>query len=116
MESSEITVELKEVPTFIKKKHELDKLLKTLQTNSQAAVMLLANTMNNEEVDLKIRVECAKNLVEFTKSVSHQINADEMARLVAEVRFGDGPTKKLGMVTTSSKPTPILNFEDIREV
>lgn len=114
MAGQEITLQTKEIPTFVKKKHELDKLLKSIEKVSPEAVKLLTDTMNNEKIELKVRIDCAKTIIELNKSLAQQISADEMARLIAEVKLGSGTSKTL---TLEDKPkAPALNFEDIREV
>lgn len=112
---SNITVETKELPTFIRKKHELDKLLKTLEKASPSAVKLLEDTMADEEVPLKTRIECATKIIEFHTGTVQKINADEMARLVAEVKLGSNARSK--NLKLEDKPdVPELNFDDVREV
>jgi hypothetical protein len=102
------------VVSFLKGKHELARLLKSLDKASQAAVDLLIRTMENSE-DEKLRAACAKDLLTFYAAVSKQISDDDMARLVAEVKLGGGRGRTLKL-TPGEPEKPALNFDEIREV
>lgn len=109
-------VETREVPTFIKKKHELAKLLKEVQKVSPDAVELIKNTMLDAAVDIKLRVQCAETLTNLEVKVANQINSDELAQKIAEIKV-NGPVRNLTADSRAkASNTPTLNFEDIREV
>lgn len=122
MSSTEITVITKEeLPSFIKKKHELQKVLDSISKGSSAAVKLLLDTITDEKVDIKLRVQCAKDLLTFHTSIADQISKDQMNRLIAEIKIANkGVTPSLTVGgkddDEDDSTTPVLDFTTIREV
>lgn len=110
-------IETKPLPTFVKKKHELDKLLKSLEKAVPEAVALLVEIMSDDKVPVDVRMKCASKLIDSKIDTVKQINADEMARLVAEYKIGSGG-KLIGRGSTAEEKdnTPALDFDNIREV
>ena len=117
---SELTIpneDTAQVVTFLKEKHELTKLLKSLDTAATKAVKLLTDTMNNDKTDEKTRLECANKIIGFYMAASKQINDEDMARLIAQVRLGgNNGGFKLKPGTSSPAAPPALDFTNIREV
>lgn len=110
------TEEGKPVPSFLKDKHELAKLMKELDKASSSALATLIKVMT-ETKDEKLKAGCAKDILAFYTATAKQISDDDMARLIAEVKLGGG--KKAGMVLPPGevKPaTPSLDFEHIKAV
>jgi len=103
--------------TFIKKKHELDKMLKSLEKMNPTVLKVLDELFESEDIPLKTKAEYALKTLELQSSVVKQINADEMARLVAEYKIGSGG-KLIGRGSTAEETdsTPALDFDTIREV
>ncbi len=69
------------------KKHNLSKMLKKLDGSVDEALALLNSVMKNEEVDMKLRVECAKEILNKKLSVSTEINKEMLSRTIAESRL-----------------------------
>lgn len=107
------------IVTFLKGKHELAKLLKELAKHSDAAVKYLVDTLQDKDADVKVKVDCAKTLIQLQAQVAKQISEDEMARLIAQVKLG-GKGKSLTLTPGEGgeeKPTtPRLDFDSVREV
>ncbi len=116
MSASLSTVEL---PVFVKKKHELDKLLKQIERASPEAVELIVATMTNNDkesgISLKTKLECAKLLIEMQLKVASEISKDNLTRQIAEIKAKGLPPPGLG-VQDASRKAPALNFNDIQEV
>jgi hypothetical protein len=104
-----------ETPTFIKKKHELAGVLKRISEGSKKAVALLIDTVENDAVDLKLRVECAKSLITFETSITEQISKDNMNRLIAEIKLQPGGANPQ-LTTEEDETYPVLDFHNVREV
>lgn len=106
-------VEMVEQPVFIKKTHELASLLKKIKQGSAKAVDMLIETMEDEEVETKVRVACAQSLIEYEVKITDQINKDQLTRQVAEIKV-KGLVTPLG---AGDKPLPpVVNFSQIQEV
>lgn len=73
-----------------KNTHELTKLLKSLEKESQEAVETLIALMKSTEVSDKIKLEAACKLLDMQKEVAESINTDELQRTIANFKFG-GP-------------------------
>ncbi len=76
-------------PIFIKKKHELAGLLKSVESGSEDAVELLIRTMNASEEDgvpLKTKLECAQALLDLRIKLTAEINKDQLTRQIAEIK------------------------------
>lgn len=69
------------------KKHNLSKMLKSLDKNVEQAIEMLVNVMNNDENDIKIRVECAKEIINKKVAISTEINKEMLSRTIAESRL-----------------------------
>ncbi len=118
MTTEDVTVqpgEEKPVPSFLKDKHELAKLFKSLDKASQAAVKLLTETLEStdKDVTLKMKLECAERLLDFYMRTAKQISDDDMARLIAEVKLGG--SKQGFVLKEGERPAqPVLNFSEIK--
>jgi len=110
-----MAVALKEGQIFVKRKHELDDLMKQLDKITPDAVDLIAETMNNTTTDTKTRLRCAETLIEYKIRVADQIDKSQLTRQIAEV-------KALGINTPlvhdqSGKPAaPRLDMHNIQSV
>ncbi len=104
-------------PVFVKKKHELDDLLKRVQKGSVEAVDLIVATMaDTEKVSLKTRLECAKLLLEIEIKVSAEISRDQLTRQIAELKANP---PQLPPGSTGGHPVrkpPVKDFTNIQTV
>lgn len=104
------------VVSFLKDRHELAKLFKQLDKASQAAVKLLTDTLDSkdENVTIKMKLECAERLLDFYMRTAKQISDDDMSRLIAEVKLAPG--KPGFTLKEGEKPAkPALNFGEIKD-
>lgn len=104
------------VVSFLKEKHELTTLLKSLDKASTKAIKLLTDTMDNAKTDEKTRLECANKIISFYMAASKQINDEDMARLIAQVRLGKPQGKSVGLTDGDKPPQPALDFTNIKKV
>ena len=103
---------VEEEMSFIKKRHELDKLLKTLTKASDSAVETLIRLMEDDKTDDKIKMDCAVKLIGFQTEVVKDINADSIQRLVAELKLVRAPSKSL----VEQPNRPRIDFNTIQTV
>ena len=68
------------------KKHPLMKTLKLIQKEIPDAVSIIASTMMKDETDSKLKVECAKTLIQMQKEIVDMQQKEWLARLTQEVR------------------------------
>jgi hypothetical protein len=103
------------VPTkqqaIFKKDHELKKLVSSLKKISKKAIETLERGLDSE--DERVRMLAAEKLLKFYVDTSNEINADELKRLLLEVKasglIGAGSTAR------EDDDTPALDFENISE-
>lgn len=106
-------VALKEGKVFVKRKHELDDLLKQLDRVTPEAIDLLADTMQDIKQTIKVRIACADKLIDYKVKVSEAINADDLKRAVAEIK-ATGLNKTL--VPDNKSTAPRLDLHTIQKV
>lgn len=93
--------------------HKLTKLQKKLSLATSSAVELLKKTMLNTEIDIELRIKCAKDLITFESNVTKQINDDQMAKIIIQMR--NDPSKAI--ILKDGKPTtPSLDFSNIKKI
>ena len=68
------------------RKHPLMKTLKLIQKEIPDAVNVIAATMMKDETDTKLKVECAKTLIQMQKEIVDMQQKEWLARLTQEVR------------------------------
>ncbi len=100
----------KEVPTFLKKKHELAGMLKQLENVSKEIIEDLVETTRDEKVDVKTKTNIRLDLLKLQAAIADQVSKDMMARTIAEIKVG-GATRQLSAVPDSSYPE--LAFDTI---
>lgn len=112
---SQITVV--EKPVFVKDKHELAKLLKSLTAATPKAVELLVATMNNESeaVTTKMRLDCANALIELQIKVATEVSRDSLSRQIAEIKV-NGLSRPLEQESEPKKLPPKRDFTTVQEV
>lgn len=96
-------------PSFIKNRSDLDRLLRLLNRESEAAVRRLITIMDQTK-DEKLAMSCAKALLEFQITVSEANEKREITRMIANIRFPNN-----GQLSGSTDDTPLLDFETITE-
>lgn len=110
--TASVVVELKqEVPSFLHGGIDLKRLLKDVAKQSKPAVEALVKLL--ESKDEKVRLTAAKTLLELQVTVAKEINADEVNRLIAEMKL-QGASKAL--VPVEEEDRPLVDFTTIREV
>jgi hypothetical protein len=101
-------VEARAQPIF-KKEHELTDLLKKLKKLSKKTIEVLEQGL--ESKDERIKQQAANKIMDYLISMSKEVNQDQLARLVLEVKtsglIGAGST------ATQDDNTPELNFDEI---
>jgi hypothetical protein len=109
-------VEAVESPVFVKRKHELADLYKSLERATPAAVDLLVQTMNNEELSLKERRTAAEKLIDLQVKVAEVVSKDGLLRQVAEIK-AKGMIPQLSTAGgTQKKQGPSIDFDNLQEV
>ena len=106
-------VALKEGKVFVKRKHELDDLLKQLDRVTPEAIDLLAETMQDVKQAIKVRIACADKLIDYKVKVSEAINADDLKRAVAEIK---ATGLKTPLVPEDKPSAPRLDMHTIQKV
>lgn len=93
---------------------DLKSLLLALKRASKGAVEVLVKIMENDKIDPKVQVAAAKAILDSQVEVASKITADQIQRLIAEIKLNRGVknAKQLG----EDNNTPVVNFTDIREV
>lgn len=92
-----------------KQNNPLNALLKLLQAERNTAVEVLVKGMASE--DLKMATSCAKQILDLEVELSEAINRDQMTRLVAECKIGNG----LGGSSVPDESRPQIDFTTIQD-
>lgn len=102
-------VSAKAEPLFVKKTHELDKLVRSLKKISTKAVTVLEAGLSSS--DEKIRMMAADKLLKFYMDTSKEVSQDALNRLILEIKanglIGQGSTAQ------DDDNTPKLDFDNI---
>lgn len=117
MAENQIVLKTKEeeLPSFIKKKHELDAVIKKLEAGSKEAAELLINIANDEKADLKLRKDCAVEILTTLAKMTEQRSKDQMNRMIAEIKIRPGGASKT-LKLEEDKQYPVLDFNTVREI
>jgi hypothetical protein len=112
-----MAVALREGQIFVKKKHELADLAKSLDKVTPDAIDLMASSMMDEEnVPLKERLKLAESLIDIKIRITDQINKDELNRQIAEIK-AKGVSTPLVPGDDKPKPgAPRLDMNTIQQV
>lgn len=109
-------VALREGSIFIKKKHELDPLLKEVEKGGKGAVALLIATMEDDKLPLKVRLDAGNKLLDYQIQIADIISRDSLVRQVAEIK-ATGLKTPLEQVPGNGKPLPPrLDMNNIQDV
>lgn len=99
-----------EVQSFLSGGVDLKRLLRDVAKQSKPAVEALVELLKSQ--DERIKLTAAKALLELNVNVASTINDDQLKRLIAETKLGQG-TKQLLDVDAGY---PVVNFSQIQEV
>jgi hypothetical protein len=99
-----------EVQSFLSTGLDLKRLLKEVAKQQRPAVEALVKLLASQ--DERIKLAAAKALLELNISVASAINDDQLKRLIAETKIGNG-AKRLVDVDTGY---PRVDFGTIRQV
>lgn len=103
-----------DVPSFLDDKLDLKKLARDISKQTSAAVDVLVKLL--ESKDEKIRLTAATKLVELHIQVQKEISADQMQRLIAEIKLVRGGAKKLVEADVPGGSRPVVDFSTIRKI
>lgn len=105
-----------DIPTFLRKKHDLDPLLKEFTKAARDALEVLISISNDLTNEAKVRMQAADKILEHTGALSDQVNKDKLHRLVAEIklRIPLGLPKTLEVEEEDN--TPLVDFSTIRTI
>lgn len=112
------------------RKNDLVKTLKRIDKSVDKAIALLEEVMLNPENEQKLRVDCAKTILEKKVQISESVSKDHLARCISESRLilaqQATQQKRIKDIDSSEDldecPTPtympnvILNLETIKEM
>lgn len=74
------------VLTFARK-NDLQKVLRKIDKSVDKSIEFLEKVMLNENNDLKLRVDCAKTILDKKVQISESVSKDQLSRTVAESRL-----------------------------
>lgn len=103
-----------ELPSFLDDKLDLKRLARDITRHSSAAVDALVALLGSK--DEKIRLSAATKLVEFQVQIAKEISADQMQRLIAEIKLVRAPKQKLVEADSPGQNRPLVDFGTIRQI
>jgi len=112
-----MAVALREGQIFVKKKHELADLAKSLDKVTIDAIDLMAESLADAEnkLTLKERLKLAETILDLKIRITDQINKDELNRQIAEIK-AKGVSTPLVPGDVAKKPSaPRLDMHTIQE-
>lgn len=108
-----------DLPSFLDDKIDLKKLARDIAKGTSKAVEVLISLLESDKTDEKIKLQAASKLIEFQIQISKEISADQMQRLIAEIKLVRQPKQRLIDAPDGGdgKPLrPVVDFHTIREV
>lgn len=102
------------LPSFLTDTIDLKRLLKNVASHSKPAIEALVACLASK--DEKIRLTAASKLLEFQVQIAKEINADQMQRLIAEVKLSGRAGSKTTTDLVPEDRRPIVDFTTIREI
>jgi LPS O-antigen subunit length determinant protein (WzzB/FepE family) len=114
--TSTVMVVKPDATNFLDESVDLKKLLKALSKVSAKAIEVLVKQL--ESTDDKARERAAKLLLEMQVTVAEKISADQMQRLIAQVKLTrpTGTLVPLGGEGGGQKQRPLVDFGNIQEI
>ncbi len=104
------------IVNFLKTDHELAAVLKSLDKASKAAVKFLEGVLTDEKADGLRKQQAAEKILTFYLQASKQMNDDDMARLIAQAKLGNGKGRSVGLTGGERPEAPALDFDTVRKV
>lgn len=98
-------------PDFLTSAVDLRKLLKELAKESKGAIATLARLMETSQ-DEKVQARAAEKLLEYYGTIAREVNTDQLQRLIANARVGNGPTR----LVNNQNQMPVINFHEIQKI
>ena len=94
------------------RKNDLVKMLKQMEKLTPSAVKVMVAALEDEQTDIKIRVDIAKTLLDTRIKLSESISRDQLQRTMGEhrMRLAENPTKKIVDVEEDND-MPQVRFE-----
>lgn len=96
----------------------IDKALKSLKLElkrvSGDAVKALVKFLTDEKAEPKLRLQAATALLDFQVKVADKISADQIARLIAEVKLN--PTGSKRLTTDDDDDMPAVDFGTVQSI
>lgn len=84
----------------------------SLKRNQSAVVKRLVAIMEDENTSVKDAIRAAEILLSTNVQIAKEINADKLARMIAQARNGTPLLKQQGEISDS----PIIDFENVQDV
>lgn len=103
-----------EIPSFIRRKGELDKLLKKADKLSIEALEYLDAVMKDEKADPKLRVQCAREIISVNIETAKISNNDKLQRLAFEIKLNPEASQRLS--GNGQKQMPIVDFNNVLKI
>lgn len=99
-----------EVQSFLSGGVDLKRLLREVAKQTRPAVEALVQLLGSK--DEKVKLMAAKALLELNINVATAISDDQLKRLIAETKIGNGPKR----LVDANSNIPLVDFTTIREV
>lgn len=104
-----------DLPSFLDDKLDLKKLAREIGKASSKAVEVLMALLDSK--DERVRLEAAKKLVEFQVQIAKDMSADQMQRLIAEIKLvRAAKTAKTVEANEDGPKRPLVDFATIRKI
>lgn len=112
-QSSSTVVELQS-QSFLTSGLNLKRLLNSVAKESKNAVEALVGLLASK--DEKIQLAAAKALLELHVSVAKEINSDQLNRLIAETKLGNGKRLVSPNDDDDDDDRPLVDFTTVQEI
>jgi hypothetical protein len=110
-----VVVELQtEQQSFLNDSVDLKKLQKELKKVSKAAIEVMVKILENDKSSDEMKMKAAMKLLDLEIEVAKVISADQLQRLVADIKLIRGP-KQLVPVG-EDKNRPLVDFHTVRSI
>lgn len=101
--------------SFLDEEVQLKKLSKELSKSSKEAIDVLVEMLHGE--DKRLKMQAAIKLLDLEVEVKKVISADQMQRMIAEIKLSSGGgSKTLELEDSERKNRPIVDFSNIRSI
>lgn len=104
-----------DAPSFLDQSVDLKKLLRAVSRESAKAIDVLVKLL--ESKDEKTRLTAATRLLEFQVTVADKISADQIQRLIAQIKLnGPGQDKLIPLGGQPKENRPLVDFATVQKV